>query len=89
MKNEAALAKKNIEIGLEFSRLLLANPELGEKIPEDAMGLFEVADDPKLTAYNRTLAKRNKDAGQPLVVVRIKGLAATRLLRPTVARVVA
>ena len=89
MKNEAALAKKNVEIGLEFSRLVLAHPELGEKIPEDAMVVFEVADDPTLTAYNRALAKRNKAPGQPVVTVRIKGLAPTRLVRPTVSRITA
>lgn len=89
MKNEAALAKKNIEIGLEFSRLVLANPEFGEKIPQDALILFEIADDQPLTAYNRALAKRNKTPGQPVVTVRIKGLAPTRLLRPTVSRIVA
>ena len=63
---------------------LLANPAIDEQIPENAQIIFEVADDPELTATNRALAQRTKEAGQPVVVVHIKGLAPTRLLEPTV-----
>ena len=86
MKDEAALAKKNLEISFEFSRFLLAHPELDEQIPDGAMIIFDIADDRELTQYNRTLAQRNKDAGQPVMIVRIKGLAPTRLLEPEVTR---
>ena len=84
MKRENALTKKNLEITFEFSRYVLANPALDEKIPENAQIVFEVADDPELTAANRALAQRTKEPGQPVVVVRIKGLAPTRLLDPQV-----
>lgn len=84
MKNEAELAKKNLEIGFEFSRLVLARPELDDKIPEDAMVVFEIADDRDLTRYNRQLARRNREAGQPIVVVHISSLAPTRLINPHV-----
>ncbi len=84
MKNDTELAKKNAELAFEFSRYVLANPELDEKIPENAQVVFEVTDDPELTAANRALAQRTKEPGQPVVVVRIKGLAPTRLLDPTI-----
>lgn len=87
MKNEAELAKKNLEISFEFSRYLLVNPALDDKIPENAAILFEVEDDHELTQYNRALAQRNKEAGQPIVIVHIKGLAPTRLLKPEVTSV--
>ena len=84
MRTDAELAKKNLELSFEFSRFVLAHPEVDAKIPEDALVMFEVSDDPELTRYNRTLATRNKEAHQPVVLVRIKGLAPTRLLEPTV-----
>ena len=89
MRNEAELAKKNMEIAFEFSRFVLAHPELDDRIPEDAMVVFEVADDPELTRYNRAIAQRNKETGQLLVLVRIKGLATTRLLEPELGRLTA
>ena len=84
MKNETELAKKNMEVAFEFSRFLLTHPELDDRIPENAMIVFEVSDDPNLTRYNHTVAHRNKEANQPVVTVRIKGLAPTRLLEPHV-----
>lgn len=86
MKNENRLAKKNIEISFEFSRYLLSNPELEENIPDNALIIFEVADDPELTEYNRSLARVNKEVNQPVVTVRIKGIAPTRLLAPEVTK---
>ena len=87
MKNDSELAKKNVELSFEFSRYLLAHPELDDTIPENALMIFEIADDPELTAFNRALAQRNREANQPVVIIRIKGLAPTRLLEPTVTRV--
>lgn len=86
MKNESKLAKKNIEISFEFSKYLLSNTDLEESIPDNALIIFEVADDPELTEYNRSLARINKETNQPVVTVRIKGIAPTRLLEPEVSK---
>jgi len=85
MKNENELAKKNIEISFEFSRYLLAHPELDEAIPENALILFQIENDRALTKYNKELAKRHKEINQPVIVVKIQGLAPSRLIRPTLA----
>ena len=84
MKNDTVLAKKNLELSFEFSRYLLTQPDLERKIPENALIVFHVADDPAVTKFNRDLAKRNREPGQPMVTVWIKGLAPTRLLEPKV-----
>ena len=84
MRSEAELAKKNVEIAMEFSRFVLAHPELDERIPENALIVFEISDDRDLTQFNHALAERTREPGQPVVVVRIKGLASTRLLEPEV-----
>ena len=84
MKNESELAKKNVDLSFEFSRYVLANPKLEAKIPDNALVVFEIDDDPELTAYNRALAKRNKEAGQPVIVVHIERILPSRLLKPEV-----
>ena len=82
MTNDSDVTKRNLELSFEFSRYLLNNSELEDKIPEGALIVFEVDDDPELTAFNRELAQRNKEANQPVVTVHISGLAPTRLLNP-------
>ena len=83
MKNERELAKKNLEISFEFSRYVLAHPGVGAKIPDNALIAFHVADDPALTTFNKNLVKRTREPGQPVITVWIKGLATTRLIKPT------
>ena len=91
MRTDAEIVKKNIELGFEFSRFALSHPEIERKIPQDAVIIFEVDDDPELTKFNRDLAARNtarhKAAHQSVVLVRIKGLAPSRLLEPKLALV--
>lgn len=84
MKNDGELAKKNLEISFEFSRYLLSNPTLQDRIPDNALIVFDIADDPELTKYNRALARSNREAHQRVVTVHIQGIAPTRLLKPTV-----
>ena len=84
MRNEHELARKNVEISFEFSRYILAHPEIGAKIPDNALIAFHVADDPALTKFNQNLAKRTKEPGQCVISVWIKGLSPTRLIRPRV-----
>ena len=84
MKNEAEIAKKNIELSFEFSRYVLANPGLDERIPENALVIFEIADDPELSQYNRLLAQRNREINQSVILVKVKGIAPTRLIEPQV-----
>jgi hypothetical protein len=84
MRNDSELAKRNLELGFEFSRFLLVRPELEESIPENALVIFEVDDDPEITRFNHELARLNKEPNQPVIIVRIKGLAPTRLIEPTV-----
>ena len=85
MKNENEMAKKNLEISFEFSRYVLSHPELDDTIPDNALILFQIQDDPDLTQYNLKLAEGHKEIGQPVVIVKIKSLAPSRLIEPTVA----
>ena len=78
------LIRKNIELSTEFGKFILDNPELGEKIPPEAVIIFIDGSDRELTRYNLFLAEKAEKEGRPMVKVRIKGLApeTTRLLKP-------
>ena len=84
MRNESELASKNLELSFEFSRYVLSHPELEDRLPENALVVFEVEEDPELTEYNRLLSERNRESHQPVVIIRIKALAPTRLIEPHV-----
>lgn len=82
--NKEEIIKKNIELSTEFGKYIMDNPELGEKIPPEAVIVFIDQSDPELTKYNLTLAEQAEKENRPIVKVKIKGLAVetTRLINP-------
>jgi len=81
-RNEKELTQKALELSFEFTRLVLAQPDLAKGIPEDALVAFEVDEDAELTAYSRKMSEAAREPGQPLIVVHIKSLAPSRLVHP-------
>lgn len=83
---EHDLAEKRITVSFEFSRYLMAHPDLAERLPKDAAVVFFIEDDPEFTDHERKLAAQLTAEGQPVVRVRIRGLAPpleSRLIEPT------
>ena len=80
--NDKELTQKMLELSFEFTRLVLAQPEVAKQIPENAFVAFEVDEDPEFTAYSKKVAEAAREPGQPIVVVHIKGLAPSRLVQP-------
>ena len=76
--------EKNLELSTEFSKYLLAHPELEPEIPESAQIFFLVDDDPDLTRKNRELAQKSQAENQRIVFVHVKGLRRelSRLIEP-------
>jgi len=81
-QNEKALTQKTLELSFEFSRLVLAQPQLAKQIPENALVAFEIDEDPELTAYSRKVSEATREPGQPLVIMHIERLAPSRLVHP-------
>ncbi len=83
------LFEKNLELSTEFSKYLLAHPELEEQIPQEAQVLILVDSDPELSQKNMELAKKQKAQGQSVVFVHVKGLRAetSRLIDPHLEKV--
>ena len=79
---ENGFFERNLELSTEFSKYILSHPELEAQIPEGAQVVFQLENDPDLNRWNLEAAKKQKEQGQPVVVVRIKGL------RPEVSRLI-
>lgn len=81
------LFDKNLELSSEFSRYILVNPEIAEKLPPESEILFIVDSDPELTQYNLELAEKLKRENQQPVFVHIKALLpkeTSRLVEPKI-----
>ncbi len=72
---------KAIEVSTEFDRLVLAHEEIAEKVPNNALVIFEIEDDVEFTAKSKEIALLRKEPGQPIVLVKAK-----RLLPPLESR---
>jgi len=82
---EKEFVEKNIRLSFEFSKYVLANPELDESIPNNAQVVFLIEDDPEFNKKSKSLAEKQREPGQPVVIVKIKGLApplVSRLIEP-------
>lgn len=81
------IVEKRITFSFEFSRYLMAHPDIAEQLPNDAAVIFVVDEDPIFTEQERQLAKRLAAEGQPIVTVHVRGLAPpleSRLIEPHV-----
>jgi hypothetical protein len=68
----------------EFHQFLFDHPEFAAQIPDGAVVILQVADDPAYNAWSRTLAETNREPGRPLVYVHVETLAPrrSRLVNP-------
>ena len=84
---ERELFEKNLEISSEFSRYIVAHPEVGDNLPTDKEIVFLVDSDPELSKSNLELAKKIKKEGSGVVFIHIKTLLpkeTSRLVEPRI-----
>jgi hypothetical protein len=74
---------KSLVLSFEFSRYVIAHPEIAEKIPKGALVVLFLEDDPDFNKWAMELAQTKREADQPMVIVRIQ-----KLLPPTESRLV-
>ncbi len=75
---QSEMIEKNVELSFEFMRYLLAHPELEKRIPKGAQVVLLPDYDERLKRFNLRNSKRQREKGQPVVYVRIKGLVPER-----------
>ena len=81
------LEKKHAILVTEFDRYVVEHPEFAVNIPRNAQIVLQVEKDEEYNEWSIQLAERQKEPGQRVVYVEIKGLkpAKSRLLKPKVA----
>ncbi len=63
--------KRNAILGVEFDRYVRDHPSFASRIPRGAQIVLQFPDDPRFNAWARRLAKRQRESGQPVVLVTI------------------
>ncbi len=83
------LEKRHAILVTEFDRYVIDHPEFAEKIPQNAQIILQVEGDEEYNEWSRDLAERQRESGQSVVYVRVKGLrpVKSRLIKPEVALV--
>jgi hypothetical protein len=74
---------KSLVLSFEFSRYVVAHPEVEEKIPKGSLVVLVLEDDPEFNERAMELAQAKRESDQPMVVVKIQ-----KLLPPTESRLV-
>jgi len=81
------LEKKHAILVTEFDRYVVEHPEFAVNIPRNSQIVLQVEEDNEYNEWSKQLAERQREPGQKIVYVKVKGLkpAKSRLLKPRVA----
>jgi len=81
------LEKKHAILVTEFDRYVVEHPEFAVNIPRNSQIVIQVEEDNEYNEWSKQLAERQREPGQKIVYVKVKGLkpAKSRLLKPKVA----
>lgn len=81
------LQRKHAILAMEFDRYVVEHPEVAAEIPRNAQIILQVEGDEEYNEWSRGLAERQREPGQKIAYVKVKGLkpARSRLLKPEVA----
>jgi len=77
------LFDKSLTLSFEFSRYLIAHPEIDEQIPKGALVVLLLESEPEFNERAIELAQDQRETGQQVVIVRVQ-----QLLPPTESRLV-
>jgi hypothetical protein len=71
---ERKLIEKNLDLIFEFEKYVLEHPEIGERIPRNAVVFMKVAGDEKFNLWSERRARKQAKKGTPLISVTVKKL---------------
>jgi hypothetical protein len=74
---------KSLTLSFEFSKYIIAHPEIEDQIPKGALVVLLLEDDPEFNQRAMELAQAKRETEQPVVIVRVQ-----KLLPPTESRLV-
>ena len=70
--------QRNAELVTEFARYVREHPDVAERIPNNALVAVLVEVDEEFNRWSEAGAKRQAEAGQPIVCVKIKRIQPIR-----------
>ena len=75
---------RNAILGVEFDRYVREHPAFASRIPRGAQIVLLLPNDAKFNAWARSIAERQREPGQPVVLVNIARVrpAKSRLVSP-------
>lgn len=81
------LERKHAILVTEFDRYVVEHPEFAVEIPRNAQIVLQLEGDEEYNQWSRQLAENQREPGQKVVYVKVKGLrpARSRLLKPEIA----
>lgn len=81
--------KKQAQLVTEFDRYVMENPEFASQIPPGAHVVIQVEGDEAFNRWVRELGRRQRERGQTVVYVHVKGLRPvhSRLEEPVIAEI--
>lgn len=59
-------------LSTEFQRYLMENEQLGEKIPLNAMVVFQVDGEDGFNRWHKDISSRNREKDQPVILISVK-----------------
>ncbi len=83
------LGKRHAILVEEFDRYVMEHPEFAISIPKNSQIILQVEGDEEYNEWCERLGKRQRERGQSVVYVKVKGLkpVRSRLINPEVALV--
>lgn len=74
----------------EFDKYLMEHPEVSQKIPKNALLVFQLEGSNEFNEWSKELSRKYQEKEQPLLFVYIKGLkpSLSRLIEPKLEKVV-
>lgn len=80
------LEKRHAIFVTELDRYVVEHPEFAAKIPQNAQIILQVGGDEEYNEWSRKLAEKQREHGQPVIYVKVKGLrpVKSRLIQPEV-----
>jgi hypothetical protein len=78
--------KKHSMLAAEFDRYVVEHPEFAAKIPQNAQIVLQVEGDEEYNEWSRQLADKQRETGQTVIYVKVRGLrpAKSMLIEPEV-----
>ena len=59
-------------LSTEFQRYVMENEKLGDKIPLNAMVVFQVDGEDDFNRWHKNTSLRNREKDQPVILIRVK-----------------